>query len=97
MSNHNQSGSERSGSGNYANDPARASEDGKKGGQQSQGGSQHNEKSGGQQSQGGSHHNEKSGGQQSQGGSHNNEKSGGQHGDMDQKKGGESSHRGSSK
>jgi len=81
MSNQNQSGHERGGSGNFANDPERASEEGKKGGQQSQGGSRQGEKSGGQQSQGGSRHNEKSGGQQ---------------GDMDQEKGG-SSHRGSSK
>jgi general stress protein YciG len=38
MSNENQGGSQRGGSGNFANDPERASEAGKKGGEHSHGG-----------------------------------------------------------
>ncbi len=57
MSNQNQSGNERGGSGNFAHDPERASEAGKKGGQQSQSGSKS-----------GTHHDEKSGGHEKSGG-----------------------------
>jgi general stress protein YciG len=75
-------GSERGGSGNFANDPQRASEAGKKGGQHSQGGSAEDstEKSGGSQ-RGGSGNFANDPERASEAG----------------RKGGESSHRGSSK
>ena len=52
MANEKQSGTQRGGSGNFANDPERASEAGKKGGENSHGGSQKG--SGSQSESGGS-------------------------------------------
>jgi general stress protein YciG len=56
MATEKQSGSQRGGSGNFANDPERASEAGKKGGEQSHGGGsqQSGSQSGGSSQQGGS-------------------------------------------
>jgi general stress protein YciG len=65
MTNQNQSGNtDKRGSGNFANDPERASEAGRKGGQQTQGGS-HDQGSGRQQGAAGQQP-----GQQSQGSPH---------------------------
>ena len=62
MSNQNQSG--HGTGGNFSNDPEHAREEGKKGGQQSQGGARRGEKTGGQQGDMDQHR----GGERSQGG-----------------------------
>jgi general stress protein YciG len=91
MANEKQTGSERGGSGNFANDPQRASESGKKGGEHSHSGSQHSGSHQSGQQQGGEQHGEsKVGSRRGQGTFANDHEKASEAG----KKGGEHSHGG---